>query len=280
MPKAKTVADIDFEMDDDGELNLSGFDDEDEFDFDSAEEVEDDDSDDSEDEDDDEDDDSEEEEEEEESEEEESGVSLESLSTELADFKKNIPGIVAQSVAMSLAAIGLTGKKGGKGDDDEEDEDEDEELTPKQLLKRLEKKIDTSVESAVNGKMGKYQKAMDEADITSQFREGATKYGAPYIKAMPQLARIMVDAELRGPDAAEKAWKIFRRLNPQQREKLRVPSQKTQKALAKKRPDADSDDVVTKTPERTPFKKFKGTDAEVFDKAANSAIISHMKKRR
>ena len=279
MPKAKTVEDIDFEMDKDGELNLSGFDDDDEFDFDSADEVEDDEEEESN-EDEDEEDSDEDESEEEEEEEEEKSDPVDVLREEFSDFKKSIPNIVAQSVAMSLAAVGLTGKKKGKDDDDDDDDEEEEELTSKQLLKRLEKKIDTSVDSAVNGKFGKYQAAMDEAEVTRQFREGVQKHGAPLMKNMQSLAIIMRDAELKGPDAVEKAWRIFRRLNPKQREKLRVPSQKTQKALAKKKPDADSDDVVTKRPERTPFKKFKGTDADVFDKAAESAIISHMKKRR
>lgn len=273
MPKAKTVDDLDFEMDDDGELSLSGFDDDDEFNFDVEE-------DDSENE---EEDDGEEEEDEEEEDEveedEESGVSVESLSSELSNFKKTLPTMVAQSVAATLTSLGLVGKGKGKDDDDDEEEEEGE-ISTKTLLKRLEKKIDTSVESAVNGKLSKYQAAMDEAEITRQFRAGATKYGAPYVKAMPQLARIMVDAELRGDDAAEKAWKIFRRLNPQQREKLKVDAQKKQKSIARKRPDADSDDVVTKTPERTPFKKFKGSDTEVFDKSFDSSIVSHMKKRR
>lgn len=277
MPKAKTMDDLDFEMDDDGELNLSGFEEGDEFDFDSVEEDSEEDAEESEDEEDE----GEEEESEDGEEEDESSPSLSDLATELADFKKNIPNIVAQSVAMSLAAIGLGGKKKGKDDDDEDEEDEEEgEISTKTLLKRLEKKIDTSVESAVNGKMGKYQAAMDEANITRQFREGATKHGAAFVKAMPQLAVIMRDAELRGEDAAEKAWKIFRRLNPQQRDKLRVDIQKKQKSIAKKRPDADSDDVVTKAPERTPFKKFKGTDNDVFDKSFDSSIVTHIKKRR
>lgn len=277
MPKAKTVDDLDFEMGDDGELNLSGFEEGDEFDFDSEEDAER-----SEDEEDsDEEDEGEEEEEEvEDDEEESSDLTVESLKEEFTTFQKNLPNIVAQSVAMSLAAIGLTGKK-KKDEDDEEDEDEEEgEISTKTLLKRLEKKIDTSVESAVNGKMSKYQAAMDEADITRQFRTGATKHGAAFVKAMPQLAVIMRDAELRGDDAAEKAWKIFRRLNPQQRDKLKVDIQKKQKSIARKKPDADSDDVVTKAPERTPFKKFKGSDSDVFDKSFDSSIISNMKRRK
>lgn len=278
MPKAKTVADVGFEMDDDGELNLSGFEEGDEFDFDAEEdsvEIEEEDSD--------EENEGEEEDEEEEvedDEEESSDLTVEGLKEEFTTFQKNLPNIIAQSVAMSLAAIGLTGKK-KKDDDDEEDEEEEEgEISTKTLLKRLEKKIDTSVESAVNGKMSKYQAAMDEADITRQFRTGATKHGAPFVKAMPQLAVIMRDAELRGDDAAEKAWKIYRRLNPQQRDKLKVDIQKKQKSIAKKKPDADSSDVVSKAPERTPFKKFKGSDTDVFDKSFDSSIISHMRKRK
>lgn len=276
MPKAKTVDDIDFEMDEDGELNLSGFDDDDEFNFD----VDEDDEENQEEDDGEEEEDPEEEEDVEEDE--ESDGDVESLRNEISDIKKSLPNIVAQSVATTLAALGLTGKGKGRNDDDDDDDDEEEEgeISTKTLLKRLEKKIDTSVESAVNGKMSKYQAAMDEAEITRQFRAGATKHGAPYVKAMPQLARIMVEAELRGEDAAEKAWKIYRRLNPQQRDKLRVDAQKKQKSIAKKRPDADSDDVVTKAPERTPFKKFKGSDTEVFDKSFDSSIVSHMKKRR
>ncbi len=278
MPKAKTVADVDFEMDDDGELNLSGFEEGDEFDFDTEEDSEEIDKEDSDEEDEGEEED--EEEEVEDDEEESSDLTVEGLKEEFTTFQKNLPNIVAQSVAMSLAAIGLTGKK-KKDEDDEDDEEEEEgEISTKTLLKRLEKKIDTSVESAVNGKMSKYQAAMDEADITRQFRTGATKHGAAFVKAMPQLAVIMRDAELRGDDAAEKAWKIYRRLNPQQRDKLKVDIQKKQKSIAKKKPDADSADVVTKAPERTPFKKFKGSDTDVFDKSFDSSIISHMRKRK
>jgi hypothetical protein len=279
MPKAKTVDDLDFEMDDDGELNLSGFEEGDEFDFDNVEE----DSEEDVEEDSDKEDEGEEEDDEEEvedDEEESSDLTVESLKEEFTTFQKNLPNVIAQSVAMSLAAIGLTGKK-KKDDDDEEDEEEEEgEISTKTLLKRLEKKIDTSVESAVNGKMSKYQAAMDEADITRQFRTGAGKYGAAFVKAMPQLAVIMRDAELRGQDAAEKAWKIYRRLNPQQRDKLKVDIQKKQKSIARKKPDADSADVVTKAPERTPFKKFKGNDSDVFDKSFDSSIVSHMKRRK
>lgn len=275
MPKAKTVDDLDFEMDDDGELNLTGYEDGDEFDFDSMEE----DSEEDVEEDTDEEDEGEEEDEEESEDEDESGLTLEGLSDQFSQFQKTIPSIVAQSVAMSLSALGLTGKKAKADEDDEDDEDDGGEINTKTLLKRLEKKIDTSVESAVNGKMGKYQAAMDEAEITRQFRQGATKYGAPYVKAMPQLAKIMVDAELRGPDAADKAWKIFRRLNPSQREKLKVNAQKSQKSIARKKTDADSDDVVTKRPERTPFKKFKGTDNDVFDKSFDSSLATHVKRR-
>lgn len=275
MPKAKTVDDLDFEMDDDGELNLSGFEEGDEFDFDTEEDSEEIDEEDSDEEDEGE----EEDEEEGEDEDESSDLTVESLKEEFTTFQKNLPNVIAQSVAMSLAAIGLTGKK--KKDDDEEDEEEEEgEISTKTLLKRLEKKIDTSVESAVNGKMGKYEAAMAEADITRQFRVGATKHGAAFVKAMPQLAVIMRDAELRGDDAAEKAWKIFRRLNPQQRDKLKVDIQKKQKSIARKKPDADSNDVVTKAPERTPFKKFKGSDNDVFDKSFDSSIVSHMKRRK
>jgi hypothetical protein len=278
MPKAKTVDDLDFEMDDDGELNLSGFEEGDEFDFDNVEEGSEEDAE----EDSDEEDDREEEDEEEEVEddEESSELTVEGLRDEFTAFQKNLPNIVAQSVAMSLAAIGLTGKKKKDDDDEEDEEEEDGEISTKTLLKRLEKKIDTSVESAVNGKMSKYQPAMDEADITRQFRIGASKYGAPFLKAMPQLAVIMRDAELRGQDAAEKAWKIYRRLNSQQRDKLKVDIQKKQKSIARKKPDADSGDVVTKAPERTPFKKFKGNDNEVFDKSFDSSIVSHMKRRK
>lgn len=279
MPKAKTVDDLDFEMDDDGELSLSGFEEGDEFDFDMEEDSEEIDKEDSDEEDEGEEEDDEEEVEEDD-EEESSDLTVESLKEEFTTFQKNLPNVIAQSVAMSLAAIGLTGKKKKDDDDEEEEEEEEGEISTKTLLKRLEKKIDTSVESAVNGKMSKYQAAMDEADITRQFRTGATKHGAAFVKAMPQLAVIMRDAELRGEDAAEKAWKIFRRLNPQQRDKLKVDIQKKQKAIARKKPDADSGDVVTKAPERTPFKKFKGTDNEVFDKSFDSSIISNMKRRK
>jgi hypothetical protein len=278
MPKAKTVDDLDFEMDDDGELNLSGFEEGDEFDFDAKEDSEEIDEEDSDEKDEGEEEDDEEEEVEDD-EEESSDLTVESLREEFTTFQKNLPNVIAQSVAMSLAAIGLTGKK-KKDEDDEEEEEEEGEISTKTLLKRLEKKIDTSVEAAVNGKMGKYQAAMDEADITRQFRTGAGKYGAAFVKAMPQLAVIMRDAELRGEDAAEKAWKIYRRLNPQQRDKLKVDIQKKQKSIARKKPDADSSDVVTKAPERTPFKKFKGNDNDVFDKSFDSSIVSHMKKRR
>lgn len=277
MPKAKTMDDLDFEMDDDGELNLSGFDDEDEFDFESVEESDEEDDEEDKDE---EDEGEEEDEEESEDEEDRSDLTLEGLKDELTNFQKSIPSIVAQSVAMSLAAVGLTGKRKGKDEDDEDDEEEEEgEINVKSILKRLEKKIDTSVEASVNGKLSKYQDAMAEAEITRQFRAGATKHGAPYVKAMPQLARIMVDAELKGPDAAERAWKIYRRLNPQQREKLKVNAQKSQKSIARKKTDADSDDVVTKRPERTPFKKFKGSDNDVFDKSFDSSIVTHVKRR-
>jgi transcriptional regulator of acetoin/glycerol metabolism len=278
MPKAKTVDDLDFEMDDDGELNLSGFEEGDEFDFDAKEDSEEIDEEDSDEKDEGEEEDDEEEEVEDD-EEESSDLTVESLREEFTTFQKNLPNVIAQSVAMSLAAIGLTGKK-KKDEDDEEEEEEEGEISTKTLLKRLEKKIDTSVEAAVNGKMGKYQAAMDEADITRQFRTGAGKYGAAFVKAMPQLAVIMRDAELRGEDAAEKAWKIYRRLNPQQRDKLKVDIQKKQKSIARKKPDADSGDVVTKAPERTPFKKFKGNDSDVFDKSFDSSIVSHMKRRK
>ena len=274
MPKTKTVDDVDFEMDDDGELSLSGFEEGDEFDFDTEEE----DSEEDVEEDSDEEEDGEEEDEEEVDDEEESESELDSLKTEFADFKKTLPNIVAQSVAMSLAALGLAGK--GKAKDEDEEEEEDGEISTKSLLKRLEKKIETSVESSVNGKLSKYQAAMDEAEITRQFREGVSKHGAPLMKNMQQLAIIMRDAELRGPDAVEKAWKIFRRLNPAQRDKLKVDVQKKQKSIARKKPDADSNDVVTKAPERTPFKKFKGNDNDVFDKSFDSSIVSHMRKRK
>lgn len=181
---------------------------------------------------------------------------------------------------ISLIAEAIKGKKTKADDDDDEEEEDDDipdELDSKSLVKVLSKKIAKTVDQAVDGKLKKYEPAMNEAEVNRVWRAAMQKHGDPFVKRMPEIARLML---ITGIDDPNKAWAGYKMLRPEQRKRLSVDAQRAQKKIARRKVDADSEDTVQKRPERTPFKKLKGSDSDVFDEAAKSAVRSHLKKRR
>lgn len=218
------------------------------------------------------------EEEEESDEEDEDEYKVETSNRVVRELSKRVSSM-EKNIDIIAAALKNRVSKRDESDEEEDDDDDEipEELDGKALVRVLTKKIAKTVDTAVDGKLKKYESAMNEAEAARVWRSAAQKYGDPFVKAMPVLARFMIRTGINDP---EQAWKGYRMLRPEQRQKLKVDAQKAQKRIARRKVDADSDDVVTERPARTPFKKLKGTDTDVFDAAFGSAVRTHIKKRR
>lgn len=251
----RTVDDLDFELDDNGQLIMTGYDEGDEFEdlLDNDEEKE-------EEEDDDDDgvQDTPEEEEEDE-------VSLGVRVGRMEATINSLPDVIAQAFA-KLA--------GSKKEEDEEGEIP-EELDSKQIVSILSKRMDKAINGRLETEMGKYRPALQSADYAAQFQTAAAKYGQSFVNNAPLVSKIMVKSN--GALNVEQAWDILKSTGGVKRSGSR---EELVTKTKRSRVDADSKDAIGELPERTPFKKLTGSDSEVFEKAFKSSMISHARAGR
>lgn len=244
----KTVDDLNFNFGDDGELELSGFDEDDEFADDESDEIEDDgdvvvEGDDED---------------------------VEDKSSDLISLATRVGGIEAtlqalpQMIANSISGAMTKGKK------DEDEEEIPDELDSKQIVNILSKRIDKVIGDRLGSVMEQHQPALQQAKATADFQSAAAKHGQKFIDKMPQVAKIMLKSN--GSLNVEQAWDIVKDFQPTFN---RLSKEELIAKARKAKVDADSKDAVGDIDSaRTKFKKLEGkNDSEIFDKAFNAAMM-------
>ena len=307
----RTIANLDFGVGDDGELELTGYDpEEDELELDLDDYVEED-----EDEEGDEDGDEEGDEEgddvEEEEEEEEQprgkqkvqNLEVARLKKELREFKQGIGQLIADNIAAALQRY--MPKGGQQEEDDEFDLEDDAEISNAQMLKMLDKRLDKKIDKQFD----KYKPALTQAELQGQFNSAAQKYGQKFIDVIPEVAQLMLDTGMKDPAKAYVQYKKLEKAaaqkiqsrrpqqmttklskngvrmiprNAQGQRRMRVESEEDLSPVEKlirqnnrQRLDADAANSVGEMlPPRTRFKAPKdGSDNDVFDASFNLSMM-------
>ena len=243
----KSVAELDFDFSEDGELELTGFGEGDEF-IEEDELID----------------------EEEEVEEEEDTTSVTVRLSNLEKTMQSLPQMIATSIA---SALNKTTQK-----QDEEEEEIPDELDNKQIVNILAKRMQKSVKETVNTavkEMHENDPAVREARMTAAFRQCQQTYGQKFTDRMIPVAKIVYASKY--TISPEDAYLSIADLPVPSGKKV-APTQKTGKKPV--RVDADSRDAigsVEKSISRPKFdsKKIKETtDADMFQHAWNSALMS------
>lgn len=248
----KDVADLDFLYNDDGELELSGFDsDEDELEEEPEDEEEDTES--------------EEESEEEDSERSEDGniVSLAARIGSIETTLQSLPDIIGKAIGAAMKPI-------------EEEEEIPDELDSKAIVNILSKRITKAVDAKIGSVMDQHKPALTQAKLTADFQNAAAKYGQSFVDRMPLVSKVMLKSN--GNLGVEEAWAIVKDFGSSKSKANRKDIISKTKSRSV---DADSKDSIGDTESaRKPFKKLEGkNDSEVFDKAFRAAMAKNLKRR-
>jgi hypothetical protein len=317
----RTYSDLDFGVGEDGGLKLRGYDpnqDDLEVDLDDFvdsdeeeeddEELEDDDEEGAEEDGEEEEEDGEEDGEEDEDDDDEpparrksSAQTVSRLRAEVRDLKRSIPQLIASNIAQALQTY-LPGRQQQEVDELDELE-EDAEISNVQMIKMLDKRLDKKIDKQFD----KYKPALTQAELNGKFQKAINKYGQKFTEVIPQVAQIMLDADITDVDKAYGAYlrmekaankRIAERRPNRMQTKLSkrgvrmVPAQKgkvikirreedlspVEKLIRhnkRQRLDADAADSVGEMlPERRKFRAPKdGNDSDVFDASFNLGLM-------
>lgn len=265
MPTKKSVADLDFEFNDFGDLELSGFGEDDVFDEEEElledEEVI-------------------EEDEEVEEEEVEETVSLKSKVEGLERTMQALPQMISSAIASALS-----GNKQQKQED--EDEDIPDELDNKQMVnilaKRMQKAVQAEVKSSIK-EMKDTDPDLRDAKVTAEFQRCNAKYGQKFRDRMIPVAKIVQRSNY--GISVEDAFLSIADM-PVASKQRGIQTTKTKpKAARRVEVDADSDDAVGDVGQNNPrpkmnMKKLKEiTDADMFQHSWNTSLMSHARAGR
>lgn len=260
----RSVAELDFDFGDDGELELTGFSEDDVFEEDEIEEEEG----------------VEEEEEVEVEEEEEVGSSdFETRLTNMERSIQNIPQMVTNAIVQAMG-------KGGQKQEEEEEEEIPEELDNKQMVNILAKRMEKSVNKRISAIMEQNEPALKQARVTAEFQGCAIKYGENFKNNMIPVAKMISRVEKAGGKiTAEDAYLSLvdaGAISGTKTGKTKTQAT-TKKTLKSVQVDADSEDSVGTPPPRPKFnsKKMKEmSDTDVFQHAWNTSLLSTVKRKK
>jgi hypothetical protein len=257
----KSVSDLSFEFSDDGELELSGYDEDTEFEDDEI---------------------LEDEEEVEETEDDEEVDEIPDVTSRIDSLEKTIqalPQMISTAIASAL------GGRQQKQEDDEDDDNIPDELDNKQIVNILAKRMQKAVKSEVGSAIKDFKEndpAVRDARITAEFQRANAKYGQKFRDRMVPIAKIIQKSN--GAISVEDAYLSIADIPIGSKQPNKLT--KSGKAPKSVKVDADSDDSVGDINQQNPrpkldIKKIKEvSDTDMFQYAWNKSLMSHARAGR